>query len=1053
MPRIPTVTSTVSPRSDLGGAIGTRTNAQAEGAGVAVALGNLGAQISSTGYNVVADEKRRTAKEERLAAEQARKDQIAQNATAKAKTSQAKLNVAHNVAQEDFTPRELELRNEVPPTADGYRDRVRSEYINDVDRKASSIKDDEERALYKSEMIKKLPEISARAAKWEFNTRSAHNKDQANASVSAVTNRARLGIEDPKGLLLQGEQVINASPNYSGEVKQGMKLQLGFSLWNAEFDGKVERAKTPDEVEALEVELNGPNSEYVNRLMPADFDRLSGALVTKRKALKAEFKAEATSIITTLTDRSNDITAIIPQEELAAASKAVQASGDPKLIDRMARIERDQYIKQNYGKVPLTEMDRDLTGRNARYPGVNPTLASSITQATRDTGVPEDYVARFVSKAYPQREAAKVQKQFQPVASQRRVNMKGLDADVTDALTVAGQILGEQLIVTDGKRVLNDLGRKAFNLDFNKPDVVKHGHDGVTKESYHSRGRGVDLRIHGKSEAEKAAMVGALVDAGFTGVGVYDDHIHADFRDSVPKTFGEKDGKPWGGWTNLTPEVKAELDKRNFKAGAKADELIRASAVQSYSSKSMRTASAEYVTDERVKSMMENIGQSFTPEAAAEMRKDPDAMIKLVSMNASKNAEVFKDATGQEASAMELSMADDLGIAQAIGLVRSLDNDVSLLVGEVMPGLIETNPEVAQQTVRDAYNSYAGNFLTEASQMTYGDQQTKRKVRDRVEKGLKDDPVTLAMQMNMTEIDPLDGAEGFAKRGEDMRYIADLHGKRVQDLKPFASGELQDVERTLGEGSVEQVLALVSSVQSMGDDVAAAAAKQIGDVSPVVSYAAELQRATGSKGVASAVIRGSRRLKDNPAMKATLGMTDKDLSNAVQRVTRGSMSLMDPEQAQAMTEAAFAYAVESRALSGATKPLKEKDIEKALSAVMGGDVIHDIGTGRTILPIGLDGATYKKAAKRMSLSDYTSMSKDKSAPSYGNGLPVSTDDLEDEARLMPIGGGYYNMLMDDGTYIMSGSSNKRFMYKPEVSRIQEIAKRPSGTPSLDGGVL
>lgn len=1057
MPRIPTVTSRQSGVSGTGGVIGTRTNARATGAGVAAEAGRFFETVENVAVGLDQQQKQKTAQQAAAkrqadadARRIAREQQAAQDKLDRERAAQVKVNVANRTAQFDFTARELELQNEVPPTADGYRDIVRSEFIAEVDRQASAIPDDDERVAFRQELMKKLPALSSRATKHEFATREAYNKEQANTSVSALTNRARLGYEETTSLVQQGRDVIDASPHYDAATKEGMKLQLGFSMWNAEFDGRLERASTPQEVDLLQAELTGPNSDYTNRLMPADMDRLSGALVTKRKAIAAEFKAEATSTISTLRKRGADVAAIIPEEELASAMQVVRRSGDPKLVADMERIARDEYIKRNYGRVPVSEMQRDITGTAAQYPGVNPTMAASVTQATRETGVPEEYLARFVAGAYPQRQAAAEQREFYPVASQRRVNMKGLDADVKDALMVAGQALGEQLIVTDAKRALNDNARSAFNLDHNHDDVVKHGADGVYKESYHNKGRAVDLRIRGKTQVEIASMVGALVDAGFTGIGVYDDHIHADFRDSVPSTFGEKDGQPWGGWTNLSPEVATQLATRGFQPGAKASDIKRSSPVQSYSDADMRTANEEVVTNERIETMLTNIGKEYSDEVADELRADPDALIRLVSMNASRNAVALKDATGQEASPIELALADELGLEQAVAVLRTVEVQPNTLVGELLPAAVQSSPELAQQTVRSVYNEFAGRFVTEASAVSYGDEQTKRKVMERVKKGLKDDPVTLAMQMNMTEIEPLDGAEGFARRGEDMRFLADLHGVPVRDLKPFAGPELRELERTLGEGTANEVLALVSSIQSMGDDVAIAAAEQLEGIDPTVAFAAELQRSTNNVATASTVIRGVHRLRDNPSIKQTLGFTEADAASAVDRATEGSLALVDPAQRQAMLDAAFAYAVETRALSGGTKALGDKDMKAALDAVLGGDVLHEVNGSTTVLPPGVNGKIYKKAASRMTVEDYTLMSRDKTIPTYMGGVPVSADDLEDEARLMPIGGGQYNLLMDDGTYVLAGETLKPFVYVPEPGYLQEIASRSRGRDGREG---
>lgn len=49
----------------------------------------------------------------------------------------------------------------------------------------------------------------------------------------------------------------------------------------------------------------------------------------------------------------------------------------------------------------------------------------------------------------------------------------------------------------------------------------------------HARGLAVDIRAH--DSVTRFKMVRALLDAGFTRIGVYDKHVHADVDDSLPQ--------------------------------------------------------------------------------------------------------------------------------------------------------------------------------------------------------------------------------------------------------------------------------------------------------------------------------------------------------------------------------------------------------------------------------------------------------------------------------------------------------------------------------------
>lgn len=59
-----------------------------------------------------------------------------------------------------------------------------------------------------------------------------------------------------------------------------------------------------------------------------------------------------------------------------------------------------------------------------------------------------------------------------------------------------------------------------------------HGRSG---HGYHTFGRAVDIKC--TSSQERFALVKALLDAGFTGIGLYGSFIHVDDRAQIPATM------------------------------------------------------------------------------------------------------------------------------------------------------------------------------------------------------------------------------------------------------------------------------------------------------------------------------------------------------------------------------------------------------------------------------------------------------------------------------------------------------------------------------------
>lgn len=147
------------------------------------------------------------------------------------------------------------------------------------------------------------------------------------------------------------------------------------------------------------------------------------------------------------------------------------------------------------------------------------------------------------------------------------VDLSGLNPNVTSAANTVANYLGRDLIVNSGFRSQDKQDRIRNSGDPNRITVAKH--------SAHTEGDALDLPTAGMSDEEITQLVDALAAAGFTGFGYYGKgkHLHADFRDQVPKSFNPDNG--WGGWTSLPASAMQALVARGFSRGAKASDLRR----------------------------------------------------------------------------------------------------------------------------------------------------------------------------------------------------------------------------------------------------------------------------------------------------------------------------------------------------------------------------------------------------------------------------------------------------------------------------------------------
>lgn len=154
---------------------------------------------------------------------------------------------------------------------------------------------------------------------------------------------------------------------------------------------------------------------------------------------------------------------------------------------------------------------------------------------------------------------------FELKPSGDHVKLDGVDANVIASARMAAEVFGSDLTINSAYRDQGAQDRIRMKGDPNRPTVAKN--------SYHTGGTALDISIAGMSRADQARLLDALVGSGFTGIGYYDSHIHADQRGLVPGSFGTRAN--WAGWTNMPEELMAVLKARGFRPGAPASTIRR----------------------------------------------------------------------------------------------------------------------------------------------------------------------------------------------------------------------------------------------------------------------------------------------------------------------------------------------------------------------------------------------------------------------------------------------------------------------------------------------
>lgn len=405
---------------------------------------------------------------------------------------------------------------------------------------------------------------------------------------------------------------------------------------------------------------------------------------------------------------------------------------------------------------------------------------------------------------------------------------------------------------------------------------------------------------------------------------------------------------------------------------------------------------------------------------------------RVVAAYAAVARETMSQVLNREVSDEELYMAHRFGVEEATQIVRGYEEGDA----EAVERYTEATREYAEAGPRGGVT---------ASQ--YARQETLDRMAADARRRLAADPMTYAGQTGTFTISPLDGPGGFAARGDEARRVADYYRIPLDQMRPFTEDEAAAFTQQFANGSADDILEVLTAVQQMGGRVARAAMNQLDDVNDVYAYAGGLQLETGQGAVAADVVRGQRRLEENPDIRNQIGATERDISDAFMSATGGALMDAAPGQRQAIADAALAHYVETQVARGRAGRFNNDAFTASVQAVLGGrqgaPAVDEVNGELTVLPPGVTGREVEQAFNNMSVTDWAEMSEQGLPPRYVTGDVADPDDIADEARLRAIGGGRYRVMLSDGSYLVTGRPGQNgrleaFIFTPTAERLQEV---------------
>lgn len=438
-----------------------------------------------------------------------------------------------------------------------------------------------------------------------------------------------------------------------------------------------------------------------------------------------------------------------------------------------------------------------------------------------------------------------------------------------------------------------------------------------------------------------------------------------------------------------------------------------------------------------------------------DMRKDPRVSTLFAMALGEQNKRYLEGYLGRPVNDAELYMAHFLGGKGAGAFLTTYKNDPDAKAADVLPDAAAANKPVFYAdkgkgeplTVKQVYASVATQFGTEPTRVQYGDMLTYEKLAARAEKHAKDGTLLeYAREAATHNVRDLDGtADGYAARGADVRSVAAYNSVPLDKVNPLLPNDVDRITSVVQDGTADQVLEEMRKMQAMGGDVAKLAYKQIGKTNPSFEYAAGLAYDVGARDVARDVLRGAKRLKDNPDVKSLIGAESDMVRGELNTIVGHALDNVKPEYRQQAFDAAVAHYIETVAVPSGNGKFDKDKLARSVSAVLGGTLAEVRGT-KIMLPLGVKADDMNTALDRVTEQDLVNLSVSKLPPRDANGAVFDAQEFRDEAKLRPVGGGRYLVEMADGKYAITGEADQYgrpvpYMVQLDSPRVSAILAR------------
>lgn len=452
------------------------------------------------------------------------------------------------------------------------------------------------------------------------------------------------------------------------------------------------------------------------------------------------------------------------------------------------------------------------------------------------------------------------------------------------------------------------------------------------------------------------------------------------------------------------------------------------------------------------------------------MRADPVLSMKAAALHALDNKKILEAAFNRPVNEADLYFAHLLGTNGAVrflqGAQQSPASPATKFVDEAQ---VNANKGVFYDEAgrpRQAWqvrSFVSGLLMNNLSRADYAGVKAAALVYNNTVKGLKDDPITFASSLGrFGDVGDISKPEGLQRRGVVAQQVAEYYNIPSSELKPFTHNEAEALAKKARDGTAEETLQVMSQIQALGSpETIKAGNRQIGEKDALFGYAASLAyNVPASAGVASDIIRGEKRMKEDKDVTAAVGQTDAEMQATFTQIV--GKALAGTRLGTETRKAATAHYIEKQMSRGSANPgrfdknLFEDSVNAVLGAAPGQSAIGSVNGGQTLLPNGVDASTFETALSNMTNADFVGAAKWASPPRYADGKVAQAGDIAREGKFEAIGGGEYRVKMGDGKYLFSSlykdGSGDVYIFRATPQQLQSFAARRTA-PTASGTVL